>query len=141
VEAYLSIGVLSNSAVAIERAHSEAMHEPAPPPKNIKSEIDLSQWMTYYYLYPQPDLAPKAILFIEQQGLLDRQNTKASFIAFFSQIFAKNPTKLSAWIQELKSLKQPHKILIWSALWMAYTDEANKQAVIIAKQLMPTGQN
>lgn len=136
----LSIGAVSNSALATEQVHSEAIHEPTIPPKDIQTEMDLSQWMTYYYLSPQPALVPKAIFFIERQGLLDCQNAKASFVAFFSQIFAQNPTKLPAWIEELKALKQPHKNLVWSALWMANTAEAKGQMIIVAKQLMPNDQ-
>lgn len=68
--------------------------------------------------------------------MLDRQNAEAPLIAF-CQIFAQNSKELPAWIEELKSLRQSHKNLIWTALWMANTTEARSQMVIVAKQCMP----
>jgi hypothetical protein len=102
--------VFSSVTIAAQ-VHGDSINETAVPTKDIKTEVDFGQWMTYYYLYPQPDLAVKAIFFAEQKGMLDGDYPKEPFAAFLGQIFAHNPTKLPIWIGQLKSLRQPHKIL------------------------------
>lgn len=50
-------------AAAANKTQNKAMNESSIIPKDIKTEADLNEWMTYYYLHPQPDLTPKAIFF------------------------------------------------------------------------------
>jgi hypothetical protein len=105
------------------------------PVNDIKTDEDLGRWFTYYYLHPKPDLTPKAILFAEHAGLLDKPSSKAPFVAFFTQLFAHNPDKLHSWIVALAPLSQAHKEFIWTVLWYADTPEAKKQAALLLPQL------
>lgn len=132
--------ILSNSVFADSRCGRGPSHEPSGPLRDIKTQGDLERWTTYYYVYPQPDLTVKAILVSEQIGFLDRPTAAAPLIGFFSQIFSQNPDKLPAWILELKPLKQNHKAIIYTALWLANTNESRKQAAILLKELAPDAQ-
>ncbi len=129
--------VVSSSVFAASNNGYGPMHEPSGPLKDIKTQMDLENWTTYYYLYPQPDLTVKAIFFSEQVGFMDCPNAAAPLIGFFGQIFAANPGKLQAWVQDLKPLKQIHKNIIYTALWLANTNESKTQAAILLKQLAP----
>ena len=112
-----------------------ASHEPASPLKDIASQQDLSQFITYYYVFPQPDLTVKSIYFAEKQGYLDKPSVGLPLIAFYSKLFAANPAKLQKWMQELKHLAKDHKSIIYTALYLANTAQTKKSAAILLKEM------
>ncbi len=92
--------------------------------------------MAYLLLYlSTASVLVKAIFLAEEKGLLDDVKSRAFNVAFLSQIFAQNPTKLEGWLQDFKPLKEAHKGIIWTALWLANTEASKKQAVLYKKQL------
>ncbi|MBX9879549.1 MAG: hypothetical protein K2Y22_13895 [Candidatus Obscuribacterales bacterium] len=120
--------VLANpTAVKIDRA---------APVKEIKTIDDLSRWMNYYYLHPQPELMITAVDYI-QKNKLARPDARNSLIAFFSQLIAQNPQRLAAWTEHFKSMDDNMKGVLWTAMWQADTPESKKQLAVLTKSLNP----
>jgi len=102
--------------------------------KEIKTTSDLSRWMNYYYLHPQPELTIKAIDYIQKNNLAT-PDARNSLIAFFSQVMTQNPQRLAAWTEHFKSLNNVMKGILWTAMWQANTLESKKQLVIFTNSL------
>jgi hypothetical protein len=110
-------------------------HEPKAPLKDITSVEDLDRFVTYYYIYPQPDLAAKAILFTEKQGYLNRKSVAVPLLAFFSRIFAQNSDKIPSLVEQLKVLQPMNKSFLYTILYLADTDQTRKMMPSILKEL------
>ncbi len=50
-----------------------SIHEPTKKTEKISTDDEFSEWMSYYYLFPNPNLITKAIFYAEQKGILDKQ--------------------------------------------------------------------
>lgn len=109
-------------------------------PKSINNEQDLNQWLTYYYLHPQPDLVVPALLLAEKKGYMSGDNTGGPFMAFLSRVFAQNPKKVGAWLQQLDGIPAKDKPLLWTAVYWSHTEEGGKLLDGIAKTLPPKSQ-
>jgi hypothetical protein len=114
-------------------------------PASITSSDDLVQWMTYYYLHPQPDLLVPALLFADTSGMIDKG--QAPLTAFVSRVFVQNPSRIAGWTEQLKALSSRSKPMLWSALWWSNTLEGKqsleqllttlneKQATVVLSQM------
>lgn len=94
-------------------------------PKTIDTEQDLNQWLTYYYLHPQPDLVVPATLLAEKKGFLASDNG-GPFMAFLSLVFANNPSRVGGWIKQLDSIPMKDKPMLWTALYWSHTKESQE---------------
>ena len=122
---------MSVSVLGMPGANAEAIAPVVKPPidtsapASIKSSQDLVQWMTYYYLHPQPELLAPAVLYADSTGLLAQG--QAPLTAFVSRVFAQNPDKIPGWVAELQPLSSKGKKIIWSALWWSGTVQGKDQ--------------
>lgn len=103
-------------------------------PTSIKSPEDLIDWMTYYYMHPQPELLTQALTYADTSGLVDKG--QAPLTAFCSQVFAQNPKRIQQWTTELSGLSSRSKPMVWSALWWSSTLEG-RQALDGLLQALP----
>lgn len=108
-------------------------------PKAIETDQDLNQWLTYYYLHPQPDLVVPATLLAEKKGYLSSE-AGGPYMAFLSRVFAENPSKLGTWIKQLDSIPLRDKPMLWTALYWSHTKESATVLDEIVKTLPPKGQ-
>jgi hypothetical protein len=99
------------------QAQKSAVNTAAP--KSINSQDDVVQWMTYYYLHPQPDLLVPALTYADSTGLIEKG--QAPLTAFVSRVFAQNPGRIHEWTDQLKGLSNRSKPMLWSALWWSST--------------------
>lgn len=83
------------------------------------SQEDLSVWLTFYYLNPDPEKIPAAVLYMSETGLLDQQNKISPIFGFLAGAFQDNPNKVSIWINELESIKPDHFSVVVLGLWYA----------------------
>lgn len=125
---------LSHNCTSIAIARPTAQADPSIAVKDIKTTADLSRWMNYYYLHPQPELTITAIDYIQKNNLAT-PDARNSLIAFFSQVMAHNPPRLAAWTEHFKSLNNVMKGILWTALWQANTPESKKQLAIFTNSL------
>ena len=65
----------------------------------LKTLLDVGNFMLTYYLHPQPELIGNLIEALHPSGLLQIQkaNNINPVIGFFSEIFAANPNRLPQW--------------------------------------------
>src|SRR4051794_11492107 len=101
------------------------------PAQDEKRQEELSRWMVYYYLHPQPDAVVKSIMAMSSVGIFDNENALPPVIAFYSRIFIQNPGRLRAWFAELERLPKDHRKIMWLALWHADTPETVAQLKLI----------
>lgn len=116
-------------------------HEPSKPLTDVSTMDEVNQWVTYYYIYPQPEFTTRAIFLLEKNGLLDDRESRAFSVAFIARMFAQHPEKLQKWVQDLKSLEQSHKSFVWTALWLANTSESMREARVLKEQLSSLDQS
>ncbi|MBX9722696.1 MAG: hypothetical protein K2X81_14955 [Candidatus Obscuribacterales bacterium] len=126
---------IGNSALANPTTSVQATQ----PLKDLTTDADLSRWLSFYYLHPQPDLTLKALNLV-QKGNLAKTNVRNSLVAFFSQVMAQNPQRLAAWTEKFKAMDDNMKGMLWTALWQANTSESNKQLAVLTKSLKPEQQ-
>ena len=102
--------------------------------KEMVSPEALNQWMTFYYLHPQPELLVAALLLADKLGFLTG-DASAPLQAFTSRVFAANPDKVKGWYQDLLPVSENGKTMILTALWWSNTPEAKEVLQGVAAQL------
>lgn len=112
----------------------ESLADKMKPVSEINDVADLSRWMTYYYLHPQPELVVTAIKVADKNGLMEG-DAVAPFQAFLSRVFAKNPEQISPWFTQLGTISDNSKSVILTAIWWANTAEGKKLLDNIAASL------
>ncbi|MBI2652988.1 hypothetical protein HYX00_05980 [Candidatus Woesearchaeota archaeon] len=93
-------------------------------PTKISSEEDASMWVTYYYIKPNPALTVDAIKAIVKSKNYDPEDISGASVSFFGEIFKENDGKLSEWMNQLDSLNDEQKVLVWQSLWFADTSKS-----------------
>lgn len=104
------------------------------PVKAINNVDDLTRWMTYYYLHPQPELVVAAVKMADQSNLLEGDSV-APFQAFLSKVFEANPQQVSTWFEQLGGVKDTSKTMLLTAVWWSNTAEGKTLLDNIAKGL------
>lgn len=115
-------------------AKNDEKQESSRPAKLIDNVATLSEWMTYYYKNPQPELMVPALLFADKQGLL-QGDAAAPMQAFTSRVFAANPEKVKEWFTQLGPLSEAGKTLVITAIWWSNTKEGKELLDTITAQL------
>lgn len=136
-----AFSVLVFSSSSSSEVTKTASADSQPERANVSDDVKPVQWMTYYYLKPQPDLTPKMILAMSRDGVFDRENALPPITAFLSRVFAQNPNDLHAWFVQFDDLPKEHKKTLWQALWYADTKEAKRQLQRIAEKSVPSDQD
>ena len=134
----------STVLIAPAQCESERKKESAPqvmsltermkPVKELKTVDDLSRWMTYYYVHPQPEFIVPAIILADKSGLLEGDSV-APFQAFLSGVFEKNPERITEWFTQLGSIKDGSKTVILTAIYWTNSKEAKTLLTNIAGTL------
>lgn len=127
--------ILSGADAAIAQGKPEVPAAPAA----ITSTQDLVNWMTYYYMHPQPDLLVPALIYADSNGLV--QKGEAPLTAFVSRVFALNPKRIPTWTAQLEALSAKSKPMLWSALWWSNTVEGKETLNKLATTLPPKSQD
>jgi hypothetical protein len=128
--------VMSGSGAAVAQAKADT----GAGPTSIQSPQDLIQWMTYYYMHPQPDLLAPALIYADANGLVEKG--EAPLTAFVSRVFAQNPKRVGPWAEQLNAALSPKsKPMLWSALWWSNTVEGKEQLNKLAQSLPAKSQD
>jgi hypothetical protein len=85
----------------------------------LRTPEDFDAFMRTYYLRPRPDAIAYAIGTLGPSGVLQIEQAEGPVTAFFSEVFAANPSRLAEWQQVID--KQPYaskdalgRALLWS---------------------------
>jgi hypothetical protein len=87
-------------------------------------QMDLINWMIFYYQNPEPNKLPEKLAALSETGLLNDEKRQFFFLGFASSVFHDNPDKIKIWVPEIDNLPQVHKKIIFLALWLSNTKEA-----------------
>ena len=83
----------------------------------IATESEFSQFMHTYYQHPQPELVSDAIAYVGRSRLLSRsRGAEPPFLAFFSTVFAGNPSMADEWKKVVGEQEPQSKSLFTKAL-------------------------
>jgi hypothetical protein len=105
--------------------------------QSARDEFNLNEWITYYYLHPQPDRTVEAILFMSAKGYLDKETAQSPLAAFFSQLFSQNPQSIELWFSKLEGLPNAQRRLLCGALWYSDTPQGLEQLKKEAARVAP----
>lgn len=98
------------------------------PPQNVRiieeSDNEPDDWMTFYYLKPNPDEFVAQVRAMAAKGYLDDGNAQAPIVAALSQIMRQNASQIGTWLDELRSLSKEHRTVLMGAAWYSNTSEA-----------------
>ncbi len=87
--------------------------EQSPSP----SDLQFSQWMTYYYFYKDSDGVDEFLRWMQDKQLLEQKNSAYEPMAtFVSAIFLDNPTQVKTWATS-SNFTGKTKNLVEYALW------------------------
>lgn len=86
----LSVPILFASFLQVD-----SMISASKPMSNL---YDLSDFVSYYYLNPQPELITDAIELIVKQGYTSNENIYGSMMGFFTYVFSHNEDRREEWL-------------------------------------------
>jgi hypothetical protein len=87
-----------------------------------ETDASSSDWMTFYYTYPQPDRFVSEVRGMSKSAVLSKPSAEPPIVAFLSRVMAKNPEKVSAWMAALADLPDNDKETLNKAVWFSNTD-------------------
>src|ERR1700680_3180547 len=82
----------------------------------LKTGNDVSAFIQEYYLRPQPELIAGLIDALHPTGYLEKETAIPPLVAFFSEVFAANPDRLSQWQVRIEKQDKQTKIALERAL-------------------------
>ena len=97
----------------------------------FQSIEDAAHWFTFYYKNPEPAKIPPAIKYMSDARLLDDNSAIPPIFGFLAGTFRNNPEKVSAWVEELSSLREPHLSVVLFGLWYADLPDSRKHVYAI----------
>ena len=114
---------------------SSSMREPKAVLKTLQHSKDLWQWMTYYYLFPEPSLTPSALHLLEEEDALDKENVLPPISSFLSRVFLQNPDKIHEWVSQAPLTEEHKKGLLPLVLRLTRLPAAITEAEEIEKTI------
>ena len=114
---------------------SEQVSTPSEEPESTSSSAetkrnpsDIDTWIAHYYLDPDPDRVGWFLQELEAQGFLRHENAAGPMIGFLSQVFVRNPERLSEWFPPDDRIFPDGRAIFYRALWQ--TDLAEAKAIL-----------
>jgi len=82
---------------------------------------DVSAFMETYYLHPRPDRIGDLIDVLSPSGFVQKRTNGSVVVAFFSEIFAANPSRVAEWQERIAKQNDRIKYLLERALAVSRT--------------------
>lgn len=95
-------------------------------PLKIENENELTQWFTFFYLNPKPELITQAIIVSSKCGDFDRPEILHVHQSFYGTILQLYPAQLPNVLSTISSLPEKHKQLMLKVLWMCNSIESQE---------------
>ena len=105
---------------------------------SLLSQQDLSRWVTYYYLNPQPKKFIPAVHALSKSGTFDEHGKLSPLVVFFSEVFRQNISELPGWVKEISKLPMSQRQFFWKVLWETNTSESH---ALLQKQKLDEREN
>jgi len=91
-----------------------------------KKQIELINWMVFYYQKPEPEEFPNKLTAFSEAGLLSEERKQFPFLGFASTLFRNNPARLISWLPKIETLPTDHKRIVLLSLWLSDTRESRE---------------
>jgi hypothetical protein len=98
---------------------------------SFKSQEEIANWVTYYYVKPEPERVVDAVKYLGEAKLL-KSGSMPSLFGFLAGVFRSNPQKVNAWVDQLSTLADEEFSSVLMGLWYAdlpFSKEKIKAAV------------
>jgi hypothetical protein len=100
--AFLSIALLIALQGTVRGGENAPLAGIAPDGRAITTDGELDRFTNTYYLSPRPELVPQAIKYITANQILSKyDHVRLPLSAFFSRLFADNPSLTTGWKKEI----------------------------------------
>ena len=83
-----------------------------------RAETPQAQLETYYR-HPTPDAVPALVFSLNREGYFNRDQNVATSIGFLATVFAHNPDRVPAWLNDFRALPPRTQRLLAAALWQS----------------------
>ena len=97
--------------------------------KPIRDVYDLENFVTYYYINPQPELVTDAIEFIGEQKYASKKNMYGSMMGFFTYVFSHNEDRREEWLNVINKQDDKTKAFFLEAMNTNIDELLNKTEV------------
>jgi len=87
------------------------------------NEAELGNWITYYYMHPQPDDIPARVREMAALGVFRKPSDDAPMVAFLAEVFRQNPNRIAGWFESLQNTSRDVRSAIIRAAWESNTKE------------------
>ena len=105
------------------------------------SQLELINWMTFYYKKPSPKEFPNWLKRLSSEGLLKDEKKQFPFLGFAATVFAANADKVSEWTRTIDALPQRDRKTVLIALWLSNTEESHNALSDISRKNLLQIQN
>ena len=96
---------------------------------------NFEDWLTYYYLNPEPDKISLALKEITARGYFENDDAHAPLSGFFTEVFIANPQRIDAWVKPYVGVSKRH--ILYSALWASNSPQGRAALEQMAKAESP----
>ncbi len=87
------------------------------------NSADITNWITYYYMHPQPDDVPARVREMAALGVFRKESAAPPVIAFLAEVFRENPSRIAGWFETLRNISPDARLAIIRAAWESNTKE------------------
>jgi len=85
------------------------------------AQLELVNWLTFYYMDPVPDDFPDWLERASAEGMLKDEKRQFPFLGFGATIFAENPDRIPIWMKAIDALPERDRKTVLIALWLSDT--------------------
>lgn len=72
--------------------------------------------VTYYYRQQDPEVVPSVMRTFYDAGVLADERNHPGLLAFLTRVFAENPDRASALVEQMSWIPAPESLLLWAAV-------------------------
>ena len=114
----LTFGLLGMLLLFVPAAESAGVN-------SFDSEEQFSEWVTSYYLAPQPERLSSAIRYYADSALYEKQNTRMLMATFFASLFRQDAGLLRKAYEDIaQGGSENAKIFFLNVLWVVDTEDS-----------------
>lgn len=101
----------------------------------------IEQWMSKYYLHPEPEHLPLVIESLSKEGQFNNANTIKPIMFFLSIVLRDNPDKVEGWVAPLIArLPLLEKEVIITSIWLVGTQQTKDYLAKLASTFPELGE-
>src|SRR5271156_3040942 len=87
------------------------------------NQADIANWITYYYMHPQPDDIPARVREMAALSVFRKESAAPPVVAFLAEVFRENPHRIAGWFESLRNTSPDARLAIIRAAWESNTKE------------------